>query len=174
VPPFIGGPLSAGSDLIDLGEEIVYRVRRPVDHDLDRGPLLRTTPSLRPAALQEPGACPPLALRRRRSHLEEEPLLAGRLGQDPLDLCPERCRHLLHLRPRSPMRRDPAGRRAELPVNSGWAEDRPASFAATFERDRHGFQASSPPPFRKLSGFRPTGAYEAGLSAGIKRTTPAP
>jgi hypothetical protein len=85
VPPFIGPPLSAGSDLIDLGEEIVYRVRRPVDHDLDRGPLLGTTPPLRPAALQEPGACPPLALRRRRD-LQDEALLAGLLSQDSLDL----------------------------------------------------------------------------------------
>ena len=42
-----------------------------------------------------------------------------------------------------------AGRRAEPAVDSGRAEDPPASLAATFERDRHGFQASPPPPFRK-------------------------
>jgi hypothetical protein len=46
-----------------------------------------------------------------------------------------------------------AGRRAEPAVGAGRAEEPAASLTATFERDRHGFQAS-PPPFRKRSGCR--------------------
>jgi hypothetical protein len=57
---------------------------------------------------------------------------------------------------RSPARRstgamssDPAGRRAELPVGAGGAEDMLAVLAATFERDRHRAQ-DIPRPLTRL------------------------
>jgi hypothetical protein len=46
-----------------------------------------------------------------------------------------------------------AGRRAEPAIDAGRAEDPAALLAATFERDRHDFQATRPPPFRKRSGY---------------------
>jgi hypothetical protein len=101
------------------------------------------------------------------------PFLAGRPGLRLREVRRERLRRVLDRGTTSAMSIATAIA-AEPAIDAVWAEDRRASFAATFERDRHDFQASSPPPFRKLSGFPPTGAHEAGLSAGIKRTTPAP
>jgi hypothetical protein len=42
---------------------------------------------------------------------------------------------------------------AEPEIDAGWAEDPAASLAATFERDRHGFDPGPPPPSRKRSGL---------------------